>query len=206
MVDADAPKPPALRVVLDVNVIISNLNAHRAGRSGTISQRAVALVLGSPSDRRPVQLVTSFAMVDTFRNVLLRSGADPFAVEQAAEAWIQMMKFGPDELDPLLVLGGAPDLSLQDREDGGVLAVAFAARANVLVTDNLEDFAVSDCEVFETCVVRRRDGKIRRLACQLHERPDGRSLVVAHPADFVRWMEQRFDISPASVRGAYGRK
>jgi predicted nucleic acid-binding protein len=166
MVGAHAPKPPAFRVVLDINVLVSHLNAHRAGRSSTISQRAVALVGGGLHGRTPVQLVTSFAMIDAYRNVLLRSGADPFAVEEAAEAWIEMMRFGPDELDPLLILGGTPDLSLKDQEDGGVLAVAFAARANVVVTDNLADFEVGDCETFETSTVRRRDGKTRRLTCQ----------------------------------------
>ena len=113
------------------------------------------------------------------------------------------MKYGPDELDPMLILGGTPDLTLTDTEDGGVLATAFAAKANILVTGNLKDFAVGNCEIFKTSVVKRPDGKTRELTCQLHSRPDGSCLLVAHPADFVRWMEMRFDLSPRSIRLTY---
>jgi hypothetical protein len=115
------------------------------------------------------------------------------------------MRYGPRRLDPYVVFGGTPDPSLLDTEDGGVLATAFAAHADVLVTDNLSDFAASDCETFPTSVVRRSDGTQRQLSCQIHTRPDGQALMVVHPADFVHWIERRCEISPASLRGTFSR-
>ena len=86
-----------------------------------------------------------------------------------------------------------------------MLATAFAARADVLITDNLSDFAATDCETWETSVVKRPDGTRRQLSCQIHTRPDGQTLMVVHPADFAHWIERRFEISPASLRTTFGR-
>ncbi|MBU6461352.1 MAG: hypothetical protein KGL35_02765 [Bradyrhizobium sp.] len=85
-----------------------------------------------------------------------------------------------------------------------MLATAFAARADVLITDNLSDFAAADCETLATSVVRRSDGTQRQLSCQIHTRRDGQTLMVVHPADFAHWIERRFEISPASLRATFG--
>jgi hypothetical protein len=42
------------------------------------------------------------------------------------------------------------------------------------------------------------------LECVLHTRPDGQTLMVIHPADFVHWVERRFDLSPRSLRATFG--
>ena len=110
------------------------------------------------------------------------------------------MQADPEQLNPLLVLGGTPDPSLKDIEDGGVLATAFAGRANFLVTDNLKDFARPAAEIFPTVRLQLRDGTLRQLSCQIHQRPDGHHLVVAHPIDLMRWVDRRLDLTPAAVK------
>jgi hypothetical protein len=192
-------------VVCDVNVLVSAHNANRAGRTATISQRILGHLTAGHVNGVPVQLAISFKMIDTFRGVLQRKDYDPAAVDAAAQALVAMMRYGPRRLDPYMVFGGTPEPSLLDTEDGGVLATAFAAHADVLVTDNLSDFAAADCETFLTSVVRRSDGAQRQLSCQIHTRPDGQTLMVVHPLDFVHWIERRFEISPTSLRVTFAR-
>jgi hypothetical protein len=203
--DEAAPKAEVFTVVVDVNVLVSAHNANRAGRTATISQRILGHLTAGHMHGVPVQLALSFKMIDTFRGVLQRKGVDPVAVDAAAQALIAIMRFGPRRLDPYVVFGGTPVPSLADTEDGGVLATAFAARANVLVTDDLSDFAAADCEVFATSVAMRPDGTRRQLSCQIHTRPDGQTLMVVHPADFAHWIERRFEITPHSLRTTFGK-
>jgi len=193
----------AFTVVVDVNVLVSAQNASRAGRVATISQRTLAYVTSGNVHGMPVQMAVSFKMIDAYRDVLLRHGYDADAIDAAAEALMDLVRHGPRVLDPYLVFGGTPDPSLRDVKDGGVLATAFAASADVLVTDNLSDFLAADCEAFNTSVGRRPDGQTRQLSCQIHTRANGRTLLVVHPVDFVHWMERRFDISPAWIRSMF---
>jgi hypothetical protein len=203
--DKAPPKAKVFTVIADVNVLVSAHNANRAGREATISQRVVGHLTTGHVNGVPVQLAISFKMIDTFRRVLQRKGYDPVNVDAAAQALVRIMRYGPRGLDPYVVFGGTPDPSLLDTEDGGVLAVAFAAGADVLITDNLSDFATPNCETWETSVAMRPDGTRRQLSCQIHTRPDGQTLMVVHPADFVHWIERRFDISPQSLRATFGR-
>lgn len=195
-----------LTVLPDVNVLVSAQNANRAGRADTVSQRVLRYLTAGYVQSPPIQLVVSFKLIDTFREVLQRRGYDHDAIEMAADALIGMMKNGPRALDPYLVFGGTPDPTVLDVEDGSVLAAAFAASANILVTDNLADFAVGDCEIYDTSVVRRQDGSKRQLSCQIHRRPNGQTLIVAHPADFAHWIERRFEMSPQSIKATFERQ
>lgn len=195
-----------LTVLTDVNVLIAAQNANRAGRTKTVSQRVIRYVTAGDVQDPPVQLVVSFKMIDTYRDVLRRQGYDHHAIEMAASALIDMMKHGPRALDPYLVFGGTPDPAVLDTEDGGVLATAFAAAADVLVTDNLVDFAVAAAERYNTSTVRRADGTTRQLSCQIHQRPNGHELIVVHPADFAHWLERGFEISPRSIRATFERQ
>lgn len=103
------------------------------------------------------------------------------------------------------MFSGTPDLGILDTEDGCVLATAFAADTDVLVTDNLVDFAAADCEVFNTSTVQRADGSTRRLSCQ-NRSPNSQLLVVAHPADFAYWIERGFEISSHSIEATFERQ
>jgi predicted nucleic acid-binding protein len=192
-----------LIVVPDVNVLVSKLNADRAGRSSTISQKVVRYLISGTLISEPVQIAMSFKMLDTYRDVLLRKDYPEDLVEASISGLVGIMKFGPLGFDPHLVLGGSPDPALQDREDGGVLATAYAAQADLLITDNLKDFAGQDAETFRTSRVKTTGGTTRELYCIIRSRPGHRELVVAHPADVVSWAERGLRISPHSIRRTF---
>ncbi len=201
----EAVQPPVkvFTIVPDINVLVSAQNASRAGRVGTISQRIMGHLTSGHVNGDPVQMAISFKMIDTFRVVLRRNGLDATVVDDVAQALMNIMRYGPRRLDPYVVFGGTPDPALRDIEDGGVLATAFAARADLLITNNLVDFVTSDCETLNTSVARMPDGTHHQLSCQIHQRPDRQALVIAHPADVVYWIDRRFDISPRSLRATF---
>jgi predicted nucleic acid-binding protein len=179
-----APKP--LRVLLDVNVLVSDILSRSAGRTGTTSQKLIGAMLEGVLGGHDVQLVLSVAMIDSFRDVLTRLGADHIAIDQAANALFDLVRNGPDALDPFLLLDRSDVVfPLRDREDAAVLATAFAASADLLVTDNLKDFETQDCEVIPTTLAKHSSGAVRQLSCQIHCAPDGHVVMVAHPLDVV---------------------
>jgi hypothetical protein len=115
-------------------------------------------------------------------------------------ALVDIMKFGPVGFDPHIVLGGSPDPVLKDLEDGGVLATAYAG---MLITDNLKDFAGQDAEIYRTSRVQTPGGKKRELYCVVRARPDGKELVIVHPADFISWTDRNLRISPEAIRQSF---
>ena len=195
-----------LIVVPDVNVLVSKLNADRAGRSSTISQKVVRHLVSGWIIGEPVQIAMSFKMIDTYREVLLRKGYPGELIDESIAGVIGMMKFGPVGFDPHIVLGGTPDPALKDSEDGGVLATAHAAHATILITDNLKDFAGQDAGIFHTSRGRAPSGATRELYCVIRSRPDKKELTIVHPADFVAWTERDFRISPESIRQTFAKK
>jgi predicted nucleic acid-binding protein len=194
-----------LIVVPDVNVLVSKLNADRAGRSSTISQKVVRYLISGSIIGEPVQIAMSFKMLDAYREVLLRKDYAEQLVEESISGLIGMMKFGPLGFDPHIILGGSPDPALKDSEDCGVLATAYAAHATILITDNLKDFAVQGAETFQTSRSKTPNGTIRELYRIIRSRPDGKELVIVHPADFVSWTERGFKISPQSIRRTFSK-
>jgi predicted nucleic acid-binding protein len=189
-----------LRIVLDVNVFVRLVKAKREQRSGTAAQRIFSALESGRMCGRPAQIVASHRMMDTLSDVLRRLSVPADLADEFSRAVIDVMKAGPEELDPHLILGGTPDLMLRDTEDGGVLATAFGARAHVLVTDNLIDFMPTGCESYETTRIRLPDGHERTLTCHILSRPDGLEIVVAHPIDFATWISEMFDPTPKNVR------
>jgi predicted nucleic acid-binding protein len=178
-----------LRIVLDVNIFVSDVISRRLGRTGTTSQKLVNAMLAGKIGDRPAQLVISLAMLESFRGALLRLRAPPATIEAASNALLDLTRNGPDRLDPYLLLDtGHAAFSTRDREDAGVLAVAFAADADLLITDNLADFETKDCVSIETSRARHANGSERQLSCQVHRSPTGRKLVVAHPLDLAARM------------------
>ena len=192
-----------LRVVLDVNVFVRLVKARSEGRTGTAAQRIFAALGGGVVCGRPAQIVVSHRMLDTMGGVLRSLSVPEETAEQFVAAVLDAMKAGPEELDPHLILGGSPDLTLEDAEDGGVLATAFAARADVIITDNLADFMLAGGEIFRTTIIRPRNGGLRTLTCQVLNCPDRIELVVAHPIDFAMGLSQQFDPTPKMVRERY---
>lgn len=199
---ADEPAPKALRICIDVNVWVAFLMAIQNGRKETSAQSIVAVAREMKFGDRPVQLIISLEMSDTLERVLTRVGFSTARSHDFASSVIDLMKAGPEELDPHLLISGRDQLGMHDREDAGVLATAIAAKADLIVTDNLKDFKTNDSETIETRTVR--SGKVqRRLFCVIVERADGVSVVVAHPVDVVDWLRTGREISAAMVRQQY---
>ena len=192
-----------LRVVLEVNIFVRLVKAHRARRTGTAAQRIFTALETGQMCGRSAQIVASYQMIDTLSDVLHRLSVPAKQAEEFSRAVIGAMKAGPEALDPHLILGGTPDLTLQDAEDGGVLATAFGARAHVIVTDNLTDFMPQGCKTYETTKIRLTDGSERNLTCQILSRPNGHEIVVAHPIDFAEWIGELVDPTPKNLRDRY---
>jgi predicted nucleic acid-binding protein len=134
-----------LIVVPDVNVLVSKLNADRAGRSSTMSQRVVRHLISRSIIGEPVQIAMSFKMLDTYREVLLRKDYPEELVEESIFGLIGTMKFGPLGVDPHIVLGDSPHPALKDTEDGGVLATVYAAQATIINNGQFEGFRWARC-------------------------------------------------------------
>ena len=201
---AETPTPHSLRLCIDVNVWVAFLMAIQNGRTGASAQAIVAIVREMKIADRPVQLVVSLEMADTLERVLTRVGFTAARSHDFANSIVDLMKAGPDHLDPHLLISGRDQLGMHDREDAGVLGTAIAAKVDLLVTDNLRDFQTNDSETRKTRLVHSR-GVQRQLFSVIHERGDGVSIVVAHPVDAVDWLQNGQEISAAMVRRRYGK-
>lgn len=188
-----------LRILLDVNVWVANLMAAAKGRQGTTAQRIVSMVTSGRwgDEERKAQLVISIEMLETLEHILKRQGASSYNSGAYIEAIKGIMKYGPDELDPYLLLGGREQFAMADGEDAGVLATAFASRTTLLVTDNLKDFQTKESFRVDTRIVKASSGA-RQLHALRHRRSDV-DLIVAHPLDVMAWLERRLDFEPDAL-------
>jgi predicted nucleic acid-binding protein len=183
-----APKPAAIRVCLDVNVWIAHLLAIRNNRVGGSASGLVRIVRDMTCTAGPVQLVISWEMLGTLEGVLSGLKFDSQSILANTAALVGIMKSGPLRFDPHLLPEGGRSLPMKDMEDAGVLASAIAARADLLIADNLDHLAIKDAERVATQTVRRRGGSRRQLYALILERSDGVSLVIAHPIDAIEWL------------------
>jgi hypothetical protein len=83
------------------------------------------------------------------------------------------------------------------------MASAIAARVDLLITDNLDDFAIKDAERVATQSVRRRGGSRQQLDALIFERSDGVSLVIAHPIDAIEWLGEGMRPTADAIRKRY---
>ena len=143
---------------------------------------------------REAQLIVSLEMLETLEHVLRRQGVSAESAEAYCDAIKGIMRYGPDELDPYLLLGGREQLAMADAEDAGVLATAFASRAGLVVTDNLKDFQTKESLRTDTRMVKASSGS-RQLHALRHRRSDV-DLIVAHPLDVMSWLEQGLEFEP----------
>ena len=198
----DEPAPKAFRICIDVNVWVAYLMAIQNGRTGTSAQAVIAVAREMKFGERPVQPIISLEMADTLERVLTWVGFGAARSHDFATSVIDLMKAGPEQLDPHLLISGRDQLGMHDREDAGVLATAIAAKADLIVTDNLRDFQTNDSEAIATRTVR--SGMVRRrLFSVIVERADGVCVVVAHPIDVVDWLRNGREISAVMVRQQY---
>jgi hypothetical protein len=192
-----------MRICLDLTVFIQDELVHRSGRAASAASRVIDAVKQRQWRGLPLQLVVSVQMLDTLRHVLVsHRGADPHAADLYIEAIADLVRIGPERLDPHLLLAGRERFAIRDREDQGVFAVAIAAQVDLLVTSNLRHFLQRGCEAIETRVVRGLGGP-RQLHVQVHRRSDGDDLIVADPMDVIEWLDDDLEIDAAKIRSRY---
>ncbi|MEI2298766.1 PIN domain-containing protein [Ensifer sp. MJa1] len=185
-----------LRVLLDVNIWVSNVLATDRACKGTASQTLVSMVSNKRwgiSDKS--QLIVSFEMINTLETVLRRRGVQPDRIAAYCESIMDFMRYGPEALDPYLILGGEERFPMSDTEDAGVLATAVGGRADIIVTDNLRDFVTKEADVIETQVISTTASGDRTLMA-LRYSLAGTELIVAHPFDVMNWMRLGLDFTP----------
>ncbi|MBO9133406.1 PIN domain-containing protein [Rhizobium sp. B230/85] len=188
-----------VRVVLDVNVFVANIMAHDRGHVGTATQTLVSMVSNQKwgvADR--AQLVISFEMIETLETVLRRLQFSNDRIDAYTGSIVDIMKYGPDGLDPYLILGGEERFAMSDVEDAGVLATAFGSEADILVTDNLKDFASNDASVVDTQVVNTTSSGKRTLQALRYEISSA-DLIIAHPFDVMQWIRLGYDFTPGTL-------
>lgn len=143
----------------------------------------------------PVEAVVSPVMLDTLEYVLeVDCGFAPDLVAAArvvaegSAAW-------------LAVVGGLVQ-PMRDREDGGVLDVAIAGGAHLLVTANMADFTPGPRAGIDAEVVRWRGGRADVVVFRHARLPEG--LVIATPPAAKAWLVDGV-APPAGVLGEFAR-
>jgi len=191
-----------VRVLLDVNIWFGNIMAHDRGHKGTATQTLVSMVSSQKwgmDDR--AQLVISFKMIETLETVLRRLHFSEDRIRAYVSSIVDVATYGPDPLDPYLVLCGEERFAMSHVEDAGVLATAFGAQADILVTDNLRDFATKDASVVDTQVVNTTSSGQRPLLALRYEIGSA-DLIVAHPFDVMQWLRLGYDFTPHTLWNA----
>lgn len=128
-----------LRVMLDVNVLISRLFALRSGRSDTASALLFNACVDGQCRLGPLAPVASLDLLRTFRRVAERSGVPDKEIEAMADV-IEGSFVGGSGMGPLHAVVGGGILPMTDLEDQGVMEAALAGRVELLITENLRDF------------------------------------------------------------------
>lgn len=193
----------AVIVSLDVNVFVADLLSRRRNRPETLPSRLVRAVREGRFGDIPLQLMLSQEMLGTLERVLVRLDVEPDEASDFVESVAEIMRSGPAPTEPYLLVAGRDQLTAKDREDSGVLASAILIRADLLVTDNLDDFRTKDSEIVPTRSVPTRDGGTRDLYAILFERADGVALVIGHPLDVADWLAAGLRPTPETIRQTY---
>ncbi len=131
-----------LRLCLDVNVWVAHYLAavQRPDSAPSAAGVLARVALTRTCPLGPVQLVISYAMLDTLEFVLRRMHVTaPFA-EMACDQIVAAAGRGFLPEPPSIILGGTASYPLLDAEDAGVLNAAIVGAADLLVTGNIGDF------------------------------------------------------------------
>ena len=193
---------PPLRTCLDANVWVSYVGAMSAMKRGPPAD-LVDMIDEGDAHGIPLQLFLSWELIDTIRDVLLRFGVEEGLVTPFIAAIEDLMRTGPERLEPPLFLSGRDQLAMRDREDAGVLGACFAQDVELLITDNLADFVTPDAERIDTQVITRRNGTTRQLFALIHEPIQHAVLVVMHPVDALEWLSNGQRPTADEVRAIY---
>lgn len=175
-----------LRLCLDLNVWVGAFLAEKYGRQDTAAQSLVEAIRVGQSPRGPVALVISWGMLFRLNTVILRLTGDKSAADRLMAIIAAFAQDGPS-----LTLGGVGVLPLDDEEDRHVLETALAGEADLLVTQNLNDFIQGDVD-------RLDDGRWYGVS-----RAPRRKLLIAHTYSAAAWL--RGEPWPEQVEAYLGR-
>lgn len=139
----------SLRIVLDVNVWVNSFLASYRGLPSSAAQRLTAAVVAGQCRTGALDLLVSHVMLDTLEGVLERCGVSADLAAMARDV-VETAASIP----PIGVLGGGVQ-PMRDIEDLGVLETALAGRADLLVTNNIRDFAPGSRSDIDADLVRR---------------------------------------------------
>lgn len=175
-----------LRLCLDLNVWVGAFLAEKYGRQDTAAQSLVQAIRLGQSPRGPVALVISWGMLFRLNTVILRLTGDKAVADRVMAIIAALAQDGP-----ALTLGGVGVLPLDDEEDRHVLETALAGDADLLVTQNLEDFIQGDVAPLD-------DGHWYGLS-----RAPPQKLLIAHTYSAAAWL--RGEPWPERVEAYVGR-
>lgn len=191
------------RLCVDLNVWVNNYLAVAKNLRGTASQFIVDAVQDGRSGVGPIQLIVSHTMLSRLMEVLVRKGASLDSAAQFISLIENIARLGPSCDFPYVVLGGgfiptqdaripvynpydpAANPKPYDPEDGRVIDVAIAGRADALVTANFRDFT----ERHDTVISRGRV-HIRHTA--------NHDLYVVQPKEMSTWLRTGNRPTPSS--------
>ena len=156
-----------------------------------------------PQSAGTLQLIVSHELLDTLGRVLTKESVPEGLISLFLDSLVALSLAGPERRQPIMALGGRDELAMRDREDAGIMACCISAGADLLVTDNLQDFVTNDTERFDTQLVKRPDGSKRQLFALIYKREDDVSLVVMHPFDAIDWFDRDERPEANAVRAFY---
>ncbi|MBX3482380.1 PIN domain-containing protein [Phenylobacterium sp.] len=160
-----------LRLCLDLNVWVGAFLAEKYGRQDTAAQSLVEAIRLGQSPRGPVALVISWGMLFRLNAVILRLTGDQAVADRLMGIIATLARDGPSP-----TVGGVGVLPLDDEEDRHVLETALTGEADLLVTQNLNDFIQGDVD-------RLDDGHWYGLS-----RDPPRKLLIAHTYGAAAWL------------------
>jgi predicted nucleic acid-binding protein len=161
------------RICLDFNVWCDAFIARHLGRQDTATMALVEAVRSGRSSRGPVSLVVSWGMLERLWTVLVRDlGFSQRDAARLAELVASYAKDGPS-----LTVGGVGVIPIHDTEDLHVLETAWAGKADILATANLDDFIQADDELV-------MEGRVWRLT------RGGETMILAHPFEAASWLRE----------------
>jgi predicted nucleic acid-binding protein len=172
-----------LRITVDVNGWVSHYLSLSKARPDSAAQRLVRSVFSGHCRLGPVQPIISHLMLDTLLGVLTRLGlAEPVA-EAARDAVEAAATGGVVPQAPYIVLGGGVQ-PVRDAEDGGVLDTAVAGAADLLITNNIDDFLPGPRAGIDAKIIRLGANRKPDAVLVMHGRlPHGLVIATAFAAE-----------------------
>lgn len=191
----------AIRICLDINVLVADLLGTIKGKRGTASRYLVDAVRNGECDAGPVQLITSVPVIENWASVLTRKfGYDKHSAEETAWLLQDYALEGPLAIPPSIMVGAghvpfaseeeefaaaqahldASDAKLFDEitDDRHVLLSAIGGKADLLATNDVDDFERGPTQAFSN-----RTDVILFLTI-------GSSPVIGKPSFLAYWLRQ----------------